>query len=114
MSFACEGVHSTYYDEKGDKIELMKDFSTLMSWKYGEIRGWCVINGVKEPVRICALRKDVINEYKGVKRLKREKGTSPISAIQKEYNKYIIVITSVGKEVSTEQLLDLYRMCCQI
>jgi len=102
------------YDEKGNKIDLMKEFSTLMSWQYGEIPGWCVINGVKEPVRICALRKDVMNEHKGLQRLKKEKGSSPISALQKEYNKYIIVITSLGKDVLPEQLLDLYRTRWQI
>ena len=100
------------YDEKGDRIDLMKEFSGLMSWKYGEITGWCDLNGEKEPVRICALRKDVMNEQKGLQRLKSS--GIQVSGLRKEYNKYIIVITSLGKDVRTEQVLDLYRTRWQI
>jgi hypothetical protein len=102
------------YDKKGDKIDLMKEFSGLMSWEYGEITGWCVINGEKEPIRICALRKNAINEWKGMRRLKKERSGIFVSALQEEYNKYIIVITSLGKKTTTEQVLDLYRTRWQI
>jgi hypothetical protein len=37
-----------------------------------------------------------------------------VSTLQEDYNKYIIVITSVDKEASTEQILDLYRTRRQI
>jgi hypothetical protein len=100
------------YDKKGDKIDLMKEFSTLMSWKCGEIKGWCIINGEKEPVRICALRKDALNEWKGLQRLKSS--GIHVSALREEYNKYIIVITSLGKDVRAEQVLELYRARWQI
>jgi hypothetical protein len=100
------------YDEKGDKIDLTKEFSGLMSWKCGEITAWCVINGEKEPVRICALRKDAANEWKGLQRLKSS--GIHVSALREEYNKYIIVITSLGKDVRAEQVLDLYRTRWQI
>jgi hypothetical protein len=100
------------YDEKGREIDLAREFSGLISGKYGEITGWCGINGGKEPVRVCALRKSAINEWKGKQRL-RERGT-PVSALREEYNKYIIVITSLGKEVTAEQILDLYRARWQI
>jgi len=105
-------------DEKGEEIDLAEKFSRLMSWNYGEITGWCHINGKNVPLRICALRKDVLNEWKGLERLKKEKGckcgVNLVSALQKEYNKYIIVITSLGKDVSTEQVLQLYRARWQI
>ena len=101
-------------DEKGKEIDLMKKFSCLMSGKYGEITGRLDMEGEKVPVRICALRKSVSNEWKGLQRLKKEKGGRPISALQKEYNKYIIVITSLGEDVSAEQALDLYRTRWQI
>ena len=106
------------HDEKGEEIQLTKKFSRLMSWKYGEITGWCDINGEDVPVRICALRKDIFNEWKGMRRLKKEnqrkRGGKPVSALQEEYNKYIIVITSLGKDVSAEQVLELYRARWQI
>jgi len=100
------------YDKKGEKIDLMKEFSNLMSWKHGETTGWCEINGKKEPVRVCVLRKDVKNEYKGMKKLKSS--GLHVSELREEYNKYIIVITSLGKDISTEQVLDLYRTRWQI
>jgi hypothetical protein len=102
------------YDEKGDKIDLMKEFSDLMSWEYGEITGWCIINGEKEPLRICALRKDVMTEWKGKQRLKSESSGRYLSPLREEYNKYIIVITSLGKNITSKQLLDLYRARWQI
>ena len=107
-----KGQAFTLYDEKGDKIDLMKEFSGLMSWQYGEITAWCVMKGEKEPVRVCALRKDVMNEWKGLQRLKSS-GTQ-VSALREEYNKYIIVVTSLGKDVRTKQVLDLYRTRWQI
>jgi hypothetical protein len=100
------------YDEKGCKIDLMKEFSGLLSWKCREITGWCDINGKREPVRVCALRKGVMNEQEGMRRLKS--GGIYVSALREEHNKYIIVITSLGKDVKTEQVLDLYRMRWQI
>jgi len=106
------------YDEKGEKIDLTKQFSGLMAWKHGEITGWCNINGENTPLRICALRKDVLNEYAGMQRLKKIKGcksgANTVSALQAEYNKYIIVVTSLGKEASAEQVLQLYRARWQI
>jgi hypothetical protein len=100
------------YDEKGGKIGLMMEFSGLMPWKHGEITAWRVINGKKEPVRICAVRKDAVNERKGLQRLKS--GGIQVSALRKEYNKYITVMTSLGKDVGAEQVLELYRMRWQI
>jgi hypothetical protein len=100
------------YDEHGGKIDLMQVFSGLKPWKCGEITGWCSINGEKEPIRICALRKDALNEWKGMQRL--QSSGMHVSALREEYNKYIIVITSLGKDVTAEQVLELYRMRWQI
>jgi hypothetical protein len=102
----------TIYDAKGRQTDLMREFSGLLWGKYGEITGWCEINGRKEPLRICAMRKSVADECKGMKRLKS--GGTPVSGLRAEYNKYIIVITSLGKEASAEQVLELYRTRWQI
>ena len=106
------------YDENGQEIDLMAKFSRLMAWDCGEITGWLDIKGGKEPVRVCALRKDILNTWKGMERLKKEnqrkRSGKPVSALQEEYNKYIIVITSLGKNVSAKQVLELYRARWQI
>ena len=49
-----------------------------------------------------------------VKTNQRKKGGKPVSELQQEYNKYIIVITSLEQEISTAQVLELYRMRWQI
>jgi len=100
------------YDEKGQKIDLMKKFSGLIAGRCREITGWYTINGRKESLRICAVRKSVADEQTGLEKLK--KSGILVSELQKEYNKYIIVITSLGKEVSAGQALELYRMRWQV
>jgi hypothetical protein len=102
------------YDEKGKKIDLLTQFSDLKAWEYGEITGYCSINGEKEAIRVCAVRKDAMKEWEGRIRLKRERSGVYLSDLRKAYNKYIIVITSLGEEVSTQQILDLYRTRWQI
>lgn len=106
------------YDEKGRKIDIAKRLSRLPVMGHEEITGWCALNGEKIPVRICAVRKDKRNEQLGMERLKRTKGCKRglnlVSALQAEYNKYVIVVTSLGKEVSAEQVLQLYRTRWQI
>jgi hypothetical protein len=57
------------------------------------------MNGEKEPARICALRKDAMNGWEGMQRLKS--GGIQVSELREECNKYIIVIASLGKDVRT-------------
>ena len=107
-------------DDKGEKIDPIQRFSGLTAWNYGEFIGSCRIEGedAPVPVRVCAVRKDVFAQWDGLQRLKKERGCKrggkPVSEVQQEYNKYIIVLTSLGKEVSAEQVLQLYRMRWQI
>jgi hypothetical protein len=58
------------------------------------------------------LRKDAMNEWKGRKRLKSS--GLYVSALREEYNNYSIVLTSLGKEIRTEKVLDVYRTRWQI
>jgi len=106
------------YGGNKEKIDLLERFSGLKEGESGEIMAQCIINGRYEAVRICALRKDIDSERKGMKRLtktnQRKSGGKPVSELQQEYNKYIIVITSLGQEVSTAQVLELYRVRWQI
>jgi hypothetical protein len=108
----------TIYDGNGEKIDLLEQFAGLQEGEAGEITARCIINGRYEPVRICALRKDTGSERSGLKRLKKEnqrkRGGKLVSELQKGYNKYIIVITSLGNGVSAAQILELYRARWQI
>jgi hypothetical protein len=106
------------YTAKRQKIDLLQRLSRLKEGETANIRAYCIINGRCEPIRICALRKDEGSEQAGMKRLRkdnqRKRGGRPVSELQKENNKYIIVAASMGKEVSAVQVLELYRARWQI
>jgi hypothetical protein len=106
------------YNGKGQKIDIVKRLSRLKEGKTADITVNCIINDKYVPVRICAMRKDEDSERKGLKRLtrknQREQGGKPVSELQRENNKYIIVATSLGAEASTAQVLELYRVRWQI
>jgi len=106
------------YTAKGQKIDLFQRISRLNEGKTAAIDAYCSINGVYEPIRICALRKDEKSERSGIKRLvkdnQRKRGGRPVSELQMENNKYIILATSLGKEVSASKVLELYRARWQI
>jgi len=106
------------YGRNKEKLDLLGQFSGLREGESGEITAWCMINGQYEAVRICALRKDTDSERKGLKRLvktnQRKSGGKPVSKLQQEYNKYIIVMTSIGQEASASEVLELYRTRWQI
>ena len=106
------------YGRNKEKLDLLEQFSGLQEGESGEFTGYCIINGRYEAVRICALRKDTDSERKGLKRLvktnQRKSGGKPVSELQQEYNKYIIVMTSLGHEISAAEVLELYRVRWQI
>jgi hypothetical protein len=106
------------YDRNNEKIDLLEQFSGLQEGETAEITGYCKINDRYEQVRFCALRKDMDSERKGLKRLvkenQRKQGGKPVTELQQGYNKYIIVATSLGDEITAAQVLDLYRARWQI
>ena len=105
-------------NEKNQKIDLKSRLSKLKEGKTTEIFGKCLINDKYEPIRICAYRKDTQSEQAGLIRIKktnqRKKGSKLVSEEQQENNKYVMVATSLGKEISASQVLELYRLRWQI
>ena len=59
------------YDRNSEKTDLLEHFSSLQEGEIGEITAYIIINKQYEAVRICALRKDMDSERKGLKRLVR-------------------------------------------
>jgi hypothetical protein len=105
-------------DGKNQKIDIRKRLSLLKEGKTADICGKCIINGRYVPMRICAYRKDAQGERDGLKRIKksnqRKHGGKSITEEQLENNKYIMVATSLGKEITSSQVLELYRARWQI
>jgi hypothetical protein len=105
-------------NHKNQRIALKQRLSRLKERKIADIWAKCEINERYEPIRICALRKDAASEEAGLKRIKkanqRKQGGKAVTEEQRENNKYIMIVTSLGKEVSAAQVLELYRMRWQI
>ena len=118
LRIQSRGLGNALYDGKKQKIDLLKRLSRLKEGKITDINAQCVINGNYTPIRVCAMRKDLASERAGLKRLvktnQRKQGGKPVTEAQHENNKYIIVATSLGKEVSASQVLELYRIRWQI
>jgi hypothetical protein len=108
----------TVYDGAGRKIELLDRFRGLKEGESGSARVYYRVNGQDIPVRVCALRKDQESERAGLKRLtktkQRKRRGGPVSDVQRAYNKYIVVATSLDEGVPAERVLELYRVRWQI
>ena len=108
----------TVYDGEGAKVDPIGSLGNLAAGASASIAVKYQVNGVSVPVRLCAIRKDAESERAGLKRLKRRKqrkqhGKAP-SAVESEWNKYIIVATSLGEEFSAARVLEVYRMRWEI
>ena len=108
----------TMYNSRNQEMDIFPRLSGLKEGNFTDFTVRCMINDQYEPIRICAMRKDKESERIGLKRLVRENQRmrvgKPVSEQQEESNKYIIVATSLGKEVSASQVLELYRARWQI
>jgi len=110
------------YDAENQKIDLLKHLESLnlKEWETIDIFAHCIIDKKLYPVRICAIRKDEDKEKEGLERIsktnrRKNKGEKKReSELQKQNNKYILVITSLGKQVSAVQIMELYRARWQI
>ena len=103
------------YDEKGAKLELIKEFEDLKALESKSVRGYYYHEGKKRPVRLVAMRKDeeAIKQahQRMKKKLNKQRGTKP-SAEALAFNEYIVVATSV--DYTENQILELYRARWQI
>ena len=107
------------YNEEWEKQELLPWLSPLAEYEMASRVCYYKTKAGYTPVRICAMRKDAESERAGLRRLKKESqrkhGGRAVSEMQSEYNKYIIVATSLEEaEVATGRILELYRMRWQI
>jgi len=118
LRIQSRGIGNSLYTGRQEKIDLLERLKALKEGEIADIRARCDIDGKREPLRICAMRKDKDSERAGLKRLtksnQRKKGGKAVTVEQNENNKYIIVATSLGKEVSAIKVLELYRARWQI
>lgn len=111
----------TLYQKSADGVlEKYNLTSVLHEWEENKIidldlyavKGKHII-----PVRICAKGKTEEAIQQGLEKIKLSNSNEKrgeVSDLQRIYNKFTIVITSLSHEFSPEQILDLYRMRWQI
>jgi hypothetical protein len=108
----------TAYNQKGEKIQFFHGLRSLKRGECGEKTVYYRCGGEYKPVRICVIRKDRTSERTGLERIaktsQRKKGKKAVSEAQSEYNKYVVVATSLDETITAAQVLELYRMRWQI
>lgn len=100
-----------------EKYDLTSD---LQEWKEDKIIDldlYAVKGNHIIPVRVCAKGKTKEAAEQGLKKIKRSnsgESRGEVSDLQKIYNKFIVVITSLSRAFTASQILELYRMRWQI
>ena len=105
------------YDSQGRKIEVTSCFEALDEGDSASVQVCYRVGKRLQPVRLCAVRKSAEAEQAGLERLKKHNVQSmrgPVSERQQRHNRYIVLATSFGEDVSPRQTAELYRMRWQI
>jgi len=74
-------------------------------------------NGNLIPVRICVRRKSAVDCEKSKKKLLREKTSKQRRNVRDKtikFNEYVVVATSLSKDITAEEVLETYRLRWQI
>jgi len=116
FALRMRGWKHAFFDEKNRRMDMSGLLSALKEGETADIPAKCRVNGQYEPVRVCAFRKDAGSEGAGLERLmkenQRKQGGKQVSQAQRESNKYIVVATSLGGEVSAEQVMGACKIFC--
>lgn len=107
----------TLNHKDGTEFSMADEFSTL---KIGQIKDWDVIGksntGLNQAMRLCVIRKSKLEAEKSIKKALHEakKKQRTIDPQTLELHKYIIIATSLPKEIDTRLILELYRFRWQV
>ncbi len=100
--------------ENGDKFDL---YSHMRDKEIGECTAFAKsVDGELIPVRVCFKKKSSEAIKKTQKRLHKQETRRmvTISDEAKAFNKYIVVVTSLGSDVDCAEVLDIYRYRWQV
>lgn len=105
------------YDAEGKEIDLLVFLEKSSETETAEIPVY-MESSSKEmiPLRLCAIKKSPGNIEKSKKKLNRKESRKQVefSNSTKKTHEYIFVITSLPKEVTANEILELYRLRWQI
>jgi hypothetical protein len=114
--FRLRAKYFNMYDEADAKIDMLSRFEGLESGESRDVHGYAVYNGKRIPIRVCVMRKSKEAIVAAQKRLNRKssKKQEKISDSTRKFNEYIVVATSLGSEVSADDILETYRYRWQV
>jgi len=99
-------------DAAGEPIDLLKRLQPLNDGETLDLNVFATgSEGKKIALRMCAKRKtaEAILQTQEKLRRKESKKQAKISAEAKEFNEYIVLITTLLGEITAEQILETYR-----
>jgi hypothetical protein len=105
------------YDSQGEKIDLLGYLESLEDGESLELPVYVKMNGTDlTQVRICAIRKtaDAIEKTQRKLAHKKRRKQEAISDDTLTFNNYIVLVTMLPSEISTEQIMELYRWRWQV
>lgn len=129
ISYVAEKQAHYLFRLKANSFQLYQDkeckvrfdlTETLKDWaphKEIDLDLYCKSGKDILPIRVCAIGKTQQAIEQGTKRIKvsnHGKQRGKVSELQSIYNHYIVVVTSLPKEISTKDVLELYHMRWQI
>jgi hypothetical protein len=101
----------------GKEFNLLEECNKLKYGEYAEfdIKGYSN-EGIEMDLRLCVIKKSKTQGEAAIKKAKRgaSKGRRNIGNETLELQRYIIILSSLPKEISTEEILDTYRYRWQI
>ena len=105
------------YDHNGEEISITSTFQHLEAEECGEFQAFArTKKGKMLPVRICARRKSDADYKQTLKKLERRESKKRCKTKDetKEFNKYIVVATSLPSNVASSDVLETYRYRWQV
>lgn len=108
---------SKMYDHNEEEINITSVFQHLGPEECGEFQAFVhTKEGKVIPVRICAKRKSDGDYEKTLKKLRHRESKKQCKTkdATKEFNKYIVVATSLPSDVTSSDVLETYRYRWQI
>lgn len=119
--FALKYKHKgcTFYDSDGKKLDLLEILKELNEGETLDLKATIRVNGSKQnarTVRICARKKDTADAQKARNKTIRthKKKQKKVNQQTLEYQDYIVVVTNLPDSLSSEMILELYRLRWQI
>lgn len=109
--------HFSIYNEEGKKIDIVSKVASLDYEESTEVMGFAKNGQEFIPVRVCIRRKSKTDCDKSKKKLlnrKTNKGFKSIRDTTIKFNEYIIVATSLPKNIPAESVLETYRLRWQV